>query len=78
MAKMISNCPQCGMTNEVESSPYMRLDMGRPVVCKRCALRFRAALSKEDVDVLFESGSVSPVVKGEKDYILKSMYYPKP
>ncbi len=76
MAKIISKCPRCKTMNEVKSDSCMRLDMGTSVVCKHCYLRFCATLSKKDVKELFEDGSVSPVFKGEEDYILESTFYP--
>ncbi len=78
MAKIISYCPRCKAKNEVISSPYMRLDKGTGVTCVNCSLRFCATLRDEDVNALFEEGSTSPVVKGDENYILESMYYPSP
>lgn len=78
MANLISNCPKCGTTNVVNSSPYMRLDRGTGVTCKNCSLRFCATLSKKDILALFKDSSVSPVIKGTEDYMLDSTYYLNP
>ena len=78
MPKLISKCPKCGTKNEVKTHASTRLDKGAPVVCTNCSLRFCAALSEKDVDELFEEASVSPVIKGEEDYVLEGIYYPKP
>ena len=78
MAKIISKCPRCKTTNEVKNTIYMRLDMGTGVTCSHCYLRFHAILAKNDVEELFGEGSASPVVKGDKDYLLESEYYPNP
>lgn len=56
----------------------MRLDMGTGVTCSQCNLRFHAILAEKDVEQLFEEGSVSPIVKGDEDYLLESEYYPNP
>ena len=78
MANLISKCPKCETMNKVNGSPFMRADEGTPVTCKNCSLRFRAILSKKDVETLFEKGEVNYTVKGEKDYVLKSEFYPNP
>lgn len=78
MAGLFSNCPKCRKKNKVVITTYMRLDMGTGVVCERCHLRFHAILYDEDVKALFDSSSISPVVKGETDYVLNSEYYPSP
>lgn len=77
MPKLISKCPNCGTKNEVKPHIYTKLDRGTAVVCRNCSLRFCAALSDKDVDALFESGSISPIIKGEDDYVLEGVYYPK-
>lgn len=78
MAKIISKCPRCETMNTVKNTIYMRLDMGTSVVCTHCDLRFHAILSDKDVEALFEENLVSPVVKGEEDYVLESTFYPSP
>ena len=76
MASLISICPKCGTNNEVVNTLYLRLDEETSVVCEKCALRFCATLSSEDVEALFEDSSTTPIVSGEEDYILKAEYYP--
>ena len=78
MAKLIADCPQCRTTNEVIPGTYMRGDRMQRVKCKnaKCSLLFLAVLSDEDIEKLFERGSISPVIKGEEDYKLKSERYP--
>lgn len=78
MANLISSCPRCKVMNEVKQNPCMRLNMGTPVICEKCSLRFHAILSKQDVNALFEGYEVSYTVKGENDYVLKSEFYPNP
>ncbi|MCI9286757.1 MAG: hypothetical protein HFJ57_02040 [Clostridia bacterium] len=78
MAKIISKCPRCKTTNKVKNTIFMRLDMGTGVTCSQCNLRFHAILAEKDVEQLFEEGSVSPIVKGDEDYLLESEYYPNP
>lgn len=74
MAKIIFKCPWCYTINEVKNNKINRLSMRTDVVCKNCYLQFRVILTHQDVEALFEAGSDSPIVKGDKD-VLKSKYY---
>lgn len=78
MADLISKCPKCETVNKVTNTVYMQLDKGAPVICEKCALRFCATLSEQDAKTLFAGDSFFPTVKGKKDYLLKSEFYPNP
>jgi len=79
MGKLISKCPACKTVNEVNTLNHcMRLNLGTPVKCTKCSLRFCATLSRKDIEVLFdEDHPIFPRVKGEEDYSLEAVRYPK-
>lgn len=77
MARLISNCPRCKKRNKVKHITYLRGDKGTSVTCNRCSLKFCAILSDEDIKELYGDDSIIPIIKGEEDYILKSIFYPK-
>lgn len=77
MAEMISYCPECGTTNVVESSPYMRMDSGKRVTCKKCKTFFWAKMTNEDIKALCKDSSDSPEVTGDEDYVLEGVIFHK-
>lgn len=76
MARLISKCPRCRKINEVKDTGYLRGDRGIGVTCEKCFLRFCATLSKEDETALYGGNTIFPIIKGNDDYMLKSIYYP--